>query len=207
MDFKVGGTEKGITAIQVDIKVDGLSYNVIEEAFERTKIARKHILDDVMSPVISQPRQEISQYAPRIVNTKIKVEKIKDVIGTGGKTINKIIEETGVKIDIEDDGQVFIYSNDQEQANKALEMIEEIVKEVEVGEIYLGTVTRIMNFGAFIDLGIADKEGLLHISKISRERINKIEDVVHIGDKIPVKVTSIDEQGRINLTALLADDD
>ena len=206
MDFKVGGTEKGITAIQVDIKVDGLSYKVIEEAFERTRKARKHILDDIMLPVISEPRKEISKYAPRIVNTKIKVEKIKDVIGKGGETINKIIDATGVKIDIKEDGQVFIYSNDSEKANQALEMIEDIVREVEVGEIYYGQVTRTTTFGAFVDLGINGKEGLLHISKISKERIKKVEDVLNVGDKVTVKVLEIDEQGRVNLTAILSDD-
>ncbi len=200
MDFKVGGTEKGITAIQVDIKCDGLSYKIIKEAFEKTRIARKHILDDVMSPVISKPRAEISKYAPRIVGTQIKPEKIKDVIGTGGKVINKIIEETGVKIDIEDDGQVFIYSNDNEKAMEALEMIEDIVREIEVGGIYYGEVTRIMNFGAFVDLDCGGKEGLLHISKISKERIKDINDVLHVGDKVTVKVVEIDEQGRINLS-------
>ena len=202
MDFKVGGTEKGITAIQVDIKIDGLTYDIIKDAFERTRIARKHILDDIMAPVISEPRKELSKYAPKIVSTKIKVEKIKDVIGKGGETINKIIEATGVKIDIEEDGQVMIYSEDTEKANQALEMIEDIAKDVEVGGIYLGTVVRIMNFGAFIDLGIANKEGLLHISKISKERVNKVEDVLHVGDKVTVKVTDIDDQGRINLTAI-----
>ena len=206
MDFKVGGTEKGITAIQVDIKVDGLSYKIIEEAFARTRVARKHILEDVMAPVISKPRTEISKYAPRIVSTKIKVEKIKDVIGKGGETINKIIDATGVKIDIEEDGQVIIYSNDSEKANQALEMVEDIVRDVEVGGIYYGTVTRIMNFGAFVDLGVAGKEGLLHISKISKERIKKVEDVFHVGDKVTVKVTEIDDQGRVNLTAILSDD-
>ena len=200
MDFKVGGTEKGITAIQVDIKVDGLSYDIIKEAFERTRIARKHILEDVMLPVIDKPRAEISEYAPRIVGTQIKVEKIKDVIGPGGKVINKIIEETGVKIDIEEDGQVFIYSNDSEKAEQALEMIEDIVREVEVNGIYYGEVVRIMNFGAFIDLGCGGKEGLLHISQISKERIKNVEDVLHVGDKVTVRVTEIDEQGRINLT-------
>ena len=200
MDFKVGGTEKGITAIQVDIKVDGLSYEVIKEAFERTRIARKYILEEVMLPIIDKPRAEISKYAPRIVNTKIKVEKIKDVIGPGGKMINKIIDETGVKIDIEEDGQVFIYSSDQEKAQEALEMIEDIVRDVEVGGIYYGEVVRIMNFGAFVDLGCNGKEGLLHISKISKERIKNIEDVLHVGDKVTVKVTDIDEQGRINLS-------
>ena len=202
MDFKVGGTEKGITAIQVDIKVDGLSYEIIQEAFEKTRIARKHILDNVMLPVISEPRKEISKYAPRIVNTKIKVEKIKDVIGKGGETINKIIDATGVKIDIKEDGQVFIYSNDSEKSNQALEMIEDIVREIEIGGIYYGKVTRTTTFGAFVDLGINGKEGLVHISKISKERIKNVEDVLKAGDKITVKVIDIDEQGRINLSAI-----
>ena len=206
MDFKVGGTEKGITAIQVDIKVDGLSYDIIKEAFERTRVARKHILDDIMKPVISEPRKEISKYAPKIVNTTIKVEKIKDVIGKGGETINKIIDATGVKIDIKEDGQVFIYSENSEKANQALEMIEDIVREVEVGEIYYGEVTRTTTFGAFVDLGVAGKEGLLHISKISKERVKKVEDVLNVGDKVTVKVLDIDNQGRINLTAILSDD-
>ena len=200
MDFKVGGTEKGITAIQVDIKVDGLSYDIIKEAFEKTRIARKHILEDVMLPVLDKPRADISPYAPRIVSTQIKVDKIKDVIGTGGKTINKIIEETGVKIDIEEDGQVFIYSNDNKKAEQALDMIEDIVREVEVDGIYYGEVVRIMNFGAFVDLGCGGKEGLLHISQISKDRIKHVEDVLHVGDKVTVRVTDIDDQGRINLT-------
>ena len=199
MDFKVGGTEKGITAIQVDIKIDGLTYDIIAEAFERTKVARQYILDKIMKPVISEPRTEISKYAPRIVSTQIKVEKIKDVIGPGGKVINKIIEETGVKIDIEEDGKVFIYSSDSEKAVEALDMIEDIVRDVEVGGIYYGEVTKIMPFGAFVDLG-GGKEGLVHISKISNERIKNVEDVLHIGQKVTVKVTDIDDQDRINLT-------
>ena len=206
MDFKVGGTEKGITAIQVDIKCDGLTYEIIAEAFEKTRKARQHILDDIMLPVIDKPRAELSKYAPRIVGTQIKVEKIKDVIGTGGKVINKIIDETGVKIDIEEDGQVYIYSQDNEKAMQALEMIEDIVRDVEVGGIYYGEVVRLMNFGAFVDLGVAGKEGLLHISKISKERIKKVEDVLHVGDKVTVKVTDIDEQGRVNLTAILSNE-
>mgnify|MGYP000619941722 FL=1 len=200
MDFKVGGTEKGITAIQVDIKIDGLTYDIIAEAFERTRVARKYILDEIMKPVISEPRKEISKYAPRIVSTQIKVEKIKDVIGPGGKVINKIIDETGVKIDIEEDGKVFIYSSDSEKAVQALDMIEDIVRDVEVGGIYYGEVTKIMPFGAFVDLGCGGKEGLVHISKISNERIKNVEDVLHIGQKVTVKVTDIDDQDRINLT-------
>ena len=199
MDFKVGGTEKGITAIQVDIKVDGLSYKIIEEAFERTRKARQYILDEIMKPQIDKPREEISKYAPKIITTQINPDKIKDVIGKGGETINKIIDETGVKIDIEDDGQVFIYSADQEKAEKALDLIEDIVREFEVGGIYYGTVTRTTNFGAFVDIG-GGKEGLVHISKISKERVKNVEDFVKVGDKVPVKVIEIDEQGRINLT-------
>lgn len=202
MDFKVGGTEKGITAIQVDIKCDGLTYEIIKEAFERTRKARQHILDDIMAPVIREPREEISKYAPRIVGTQIKVDKIKDVIGPGGKMINKIIEETGVKIDIQEDGQVLIYSMDNEKAMQALEMVEDIVREIEVGGIYYGEVVRLMNFGAFVDLGCGGKEGLLHISKISKERIKNIEDVLHVGDKVTVKVINIDDQDRINLSML-----
>ena len=199
MDFKVGGTHKGITAIQVDIKIDGLTYDIIEQAFERTRNARMYILDEIMAPQIEKPREEISKYAPKIINTKIKVEKIKDVIGPGGKMINKIISETGVKMDIEEDGNVFIYATNPEDGNKALEMVKEIVKEIEVDGIYEGIVTKITTFGAFVDVG-AGKEGLLHISKISKQRVAKIEDVLKVGDKIKVRVYEIDEQGRINLT-------
>ena len=205
MDFKVGGTEKGITAIQVDIKIDGLTYKIIEEAFARTRKARQYILDEIMKPVISEPREEISKYAPHIITTQIKVEKIKDVIGKGGETINKIIEETGVKIDIEEDGQVFIYSTEQDKAEKALDMIEDIVREFEVGNIYYGTVTRTTTFGAFVDIG-GGKEGLVHISKISKERVKNVEDYVKVGDKVPVKVIEIDDQGRIKLTMKELDD-
>lgn len=198
MDFKVGGTKDGITAIQVDIKIDGLTYEIIRQAFERTKIARDHIIDDVILKAIPEPRKEVSKYAPKVLSLTIPTEKIKDVIGSGGKTINKIIEATGVKIDIEDDGHVCIYSEDGESAAKAKKMIEDITREIEAGKIYDGIVTRIVPFGAFVDLG-AGKEGLLHISKISSKRVEKVEDVLAIGDEIRVKVSEIDNQGRINL--------
>ncbi len=200
MDFKVGGTKEGITAIQVDIKCDGLTYDIIKEAFDRTKVARDYILDNIMLPVISEPRADISKYAPRITTMHIPVDKIKDVIGPGGKMINKIIEEAkGVKIDIEEDGSVCIYAVEGQDASIAKKMIEDITREIEAGNIYDGTVTRITSFGAFVDLG-AGKEGLLHISKISSKRVEKVEDVLSIGDEIRVKVTEIDNQGRINLS-------
>ncbi len=199
MDFKVGGTKDAITAIQVDIKVDGLSYEIIAEAFERTAKARQYILDDIMAPQISTPRAEISKYAPKIINMKINPEKIKDVIGSGGKVINKIIEQTGVKIDIEEDGTVFIYSEEIEGVRRAQSIIEDLTREIEAGSIYTGKVTRIATFGAFVDLG-GGHEGLLHISKIANERINKVEDVLKVGDEVTVKVYEIDDQGRINLT-------
>ena len=199
MDFKVGGTKDGITAIQVDIKIDGLTYDIIKEAFERTKVARDYILDNIMLPVIDKPRADISKYAPRIITSQINVDKIKDVIGPGGKMINKIIDETGVKIDIEDDGRVCVYSENMENAKKAMKMIEDIAKDIEPGNIYDGVVTRIMSFGAFVDLG-GGREGLLHISKISNKRVEKVEDVLSVGDEITVKVSEIDNQGRINLS-------
>ena len=199
MDFKVGGTKDGITAIQVDIKIDGLTYDIIKEAFERTKVARDYILDNIMLPVIDKPRESISKYAPRILTSQINVDKIKDVIGPGGKMINKIIDETGVKIDIEDDGRVCVYSNDDESGKKAMKMIEDIAKDIEIGGIYDGVITRIMSFGAFVDIG-GGREGLLHISKISSKRVDKVEDVLSIGDEVTVKVTDIDNQGRINLS-------
>ena len=201
MDFKVAGTKNGITAIQVDIKIDGLTYNIIEEAFEKTKQARNYILDEVMLKELPDTRDSLSEYAPKIINFKIDVEKIRDVIGTGGKVINKIIAETGVKIDIEEDGRVFIYSADTKNAERAYEIIDQITRDVEPGQLYDGTVSRIMSFGAFVELG-GGKEGLLHISKISKERVNKVEDVLKEGQKITVKVTEIDNQGRINLTRI-----
>jgi polyribonucleotide nucleotidyltransferase len=199
MDFKVGGTRDGITAIQVDIKVDGLSYEIIAEAFDRTLKARTYILDEIMAPVINEPRKEISKYAPKIVTMKISTDKIKDVIGSGGKTINKIIEETGVKIDIEEDGTVYIYSDDGGKAVDAQGMIEDIVRDIEVGEIYTGKVVKINDkLGAFIAVG--NKEGLLHITQISKEYVKRVEDFIKVGDEVTVKCISIDDQGRINFS-------
>ncbi len=202
MDFKVAGTKNGITAIQVDIKIDGLTQEIIREAFERTRIARMYILENVLLKAIPAPRKEISEYAPKIINLTIQPEKIKDVIGTGGKMINKIIAETGVKIDIEDDGNVYIASNDTEGANKAVEMIKNITMELEKGNTYVGKVVRIMNFGAFVEVA-PGKEGMIHISKLAKERVEKVEDVVKIGDTVKVKVIEIDEQGRVNMMRIV----
>jgi len=198
MDFKVGGTKDGITAIQVDIKIDGLTYDIIKQAFERTKIARDMIIDDYILKAIPEPRKELSPYAPKIVTMQIPTDKIKDVIGTGGKTINKIIEQTGVKIDIEEDGKVFIYSENQENGEKAEKIIKQITRDLVVGEVYDGTVKEIKPFGAFIDLG-GGKEGLLHISKVSHKHIDNINDVLSVGDEVRVKVSNIDDHGKIDL--------
>ncbi len=198
MDFKVAGTEEGITAIQMDIKIHGLDKEILETALEQAREGRLHILGK-MNEVISVPREEMSKYAPRVIRTKVDPEKIRDIIGPGGKTINKIIAETEVKIDIEDDGSVFITANNMEQGNKAIKIIEEIVKEVTVGEIYVGKIVRITNFGAFVEV-LPGKEGLVHISQMAKERIAKVEDLFKVGDEIVVKVTEIDKQGRINLS-------
>ncbi len=198
MDFKVAGTKDGITAIQMDIKIDGIDENVLRQALERAKVARLHILDK-MKEVISEPRAELSKYAPKIYTLTIDPEKIGEVIGSGGKTINKIIEETGVKIDIEDDGKIFIISEEKEKADKAIETISAIVKEIEVGEIYKGKVVRITNFGAFIEL-LKGKEGMVHISKLAHERVEKVEDVLKVGDLVDVKVIEVDKMGRVNLS-------
>lgn len=198
MDFKVAGTKDGITAMQMDIKVQGIDEEIMKVALEQAKKARFEILG-VITSAISEPRKELSEYAPKIATIKIDPDKIRDVIGSGGKVINKIIEETGAKIDITDDGDVYISADTNEGLNGAKKMIEDIVKEVEVGEVYFGKVNRITNFGAFVEV-LNGKEGLLHISQISKERVNKVEDVLKLGDEIMVKVTSIDEQGRINLS-------
>lgn len=198
MDFKVAGTEKGITSIQVDTKIKGLSKYCIRKAIEDAREARLFILDKI-NECISEPRAELSQYAPRMYTINVKPDKIRDIIGPGGKTIKKIIADTGVKIDTNDDGKIVIMSTDSESANEALRIIKEITKEVEVGEIYLGKVTKIMAFGAFVEV-LPGKEGLVHISKLANERVNKVEDVVAVGDEILVKVTEIDAQGRVNLS-------
>ncbi len=199
MDFKVAGTTEGITAIQMDIKVDGLTYEIIRQAFELTRKGRIQIINDVMLKAIPAPRKELSYYAPKIITTNIDPDKIRDVIGPGGKMINKIIAETGVKIDIEEDGRVYILTPDAEAAQKALKIIHGIAKEIEPGEIFMGKVARITTFGAFVEI-LPGKEGLVHISKLDKKRVEKVEDVVSIGDEILVKVTEIDKQGRINLS-------
>lgn len=200
MDFKVAGTKNGITAIQVDIKIDGLTYEIIEEAFTKTNIARQYILNEVMLKAIPEPRKELSQYAPKIITMTIDPSKISEVIGKGGKTINAIIDETGVKIDIDDDGRVFIAGIDIEKLNKAAEIIKTITKDIEVGEIFNGKVTRLLAFGGLVEVA-PGKEGLLHISKISKERVEKIEDVLSVGQKVKVKVTEVDkEAGKFSLS-------
>ena len=199
MDFKVGGTKKGITAIQVDIKNDGLTYEVIEQALAKTEKARHYILDEVMLKAIPEPRAELNEYAPKMLSMVIDTDKIREVIGPGGKVIQKLCAECNVKIDIEEDGHVFVSSQNLDDARRAMQMIETIAVDPEVGAIYKGKVTRIMNFGAFVEIA-PGKEGLVHISKLDKQRVEKVEDVVAVGDVIVVKVTEIDQQGRINLS-------
>lgn len=198
MDFKVAGTKDGITALQMDIKIDGLSRQILEEALTQAKEGRLHILEHLTS-TISAPREELSAYAPKIITLNIKPEKIKDVIGPGGKQINAIIEETGVKIDIEQDGTVYIASQDQAMNRKAIAIIEDIVREVQVGEVYTGKVRRIEKFGAFVEL-FKGTDGLVHISELAHERVGKVEDILKLGDEVTVKVIEVDHQGRVNLS-------
>ncbi len=207
MDFKIAGTREGITAIQMDIKISGITEDILKEALKEANKGRIHILDK-MNESIVEPRKDLSTFAPRIYTLEVDQDKIRDIIGPGGKVINQIIDETGVKIDIEDDGKVFIAATDGESGEKAIQMVKDIVKEVEAGETYLGTVKRIMNFGAFVEI-INGKEGLVHISEIANDRIDKVEDVLSVGDEVAVKVIEIDKQGRINLSrkALLPKDD
>lgn len=200
MDFKVTGTSDGITAIQMDIKVHGLSREILEQALEQARIGRAHILENMLEE-IAEPRAELSPYAPRCISMRVHPDKVRLVIGPGGKNVNKIVEETGCKVDISDDdvGLISIYSSDEASATKAKSMIEYLTADVEVGKTYEGEVKRIMNFGAFIEI-LPGKEGLLHISKIANHRVDKVEDVMNIGDKVVVKVTEIDNQNRINLS-------
>ena len=198
MDFKVAGTADGVTAIQMDIKVHGLSREVLEKALAQAKEGRMFIMNKMLE-VIPAPKPELSPYAPRIISMQIDPDKIRTVIGQGGKTINRIIADTGVKIDIDDTGLIYIAAPDMESANAGMREIELLTKDVEVGEVYEGKVVRIMNFGAFIEI-LPGKEGLLHISKMAKERVEKVEDVMNIGDIVKVKVTEIDSQDRINLS-------
>jgi len=198
MDFKVAGTATGITAIQMDMKIKGIDREIIERALKQALDGRLFILDKMLE-TLPAPRKELSKFAPRIITFRINPDKIRDVIGPGGKVINKIIADTGVKIDIEDDGSVFIASPDSEAANEAKRIIDSLTHEVAVGEVYLGKVVRIMTFGAFVEL-LPGKDGLVHISKLSNHRVNKVEDVVNIGDEILVRVEEIDDKGRVNLT-------
>ena len=199
MDFKVGGTRRGITAIQMDIKVDGLTYDIVEEALEKCRKGRLYILDQIIKPVIAEPRAELSKYAPKMFSMMIPVDKIKDVIGKGGKVIQEMCANFNCKIDIEEDGHVFISAVDQDDAKRAISTIKTIVEDPEVGAIYKGRVTRLMNFGAFVEIA-PGKEGLVHISKLDDHRVEHVEDVVAVGDPIIVMVTDIDQQGRINLS-------
>ena len=206
MDFKVAGTKDGITAIQVDIKIDGLTPEIIREALEKTREARLKILDECMLPCISEPRHELSQYAPKIISTTIDPEKIREVIGSGGKVIQKIVAETGVKIDIEEDGTVFFATTDSEAAQRALRIVRGIAGDIEIGDIFSATVTKIMEFGAFVEY-LPGKEGLVHISKLDTKRVEKVTDVVNVGDQINVMLVEIDRMGRYNFSrkdALLA---
>ena len=197
MDFKVAGSMNGITALQMDIKIAGINRAILQQALRQALEGRLHILK-IMLDTLGQPREDLSPYAPKIIRFTINPEKIREVIGPGGKMINKIIAETGVKIDIEDDGRVFISTPDQEAADKARKIIEGIAKDIEVGDVFTGKVVRIMNFGAFVELA-PGKDGMIHISKLDTKRVEKVEDVVNIGDELEVKVNEIDAQGRINL--------
>lgn len=198
MDFKVAGTKKGITAIQMDLKVDGLTPAIIKTALEQTRNARFYILDEVMLKAIAKPREDISEYAPKIINMAIPVDKIREVIGSGGKVIQGIVADTGAKIDIEEDGRIYIAAVDTKAGELAKKMIEDIIKEPEVGEIYDGKVVKIMDFGAFVEI-LPGTDGLVHISKLAKGRVEKVTDVVHEGDMIKVEVIEIQPNGKINL--------
>ncbi len=199
MDFKVAGSHDGITAIQMDLKIDGLTPEIIKNALETTHKARDYILDEIMLKAIPEPRKEVGKYAPKMLSAKIPVDKIRDVIGTGGKVIQKLCADFDVKIDIDEEGNVFICGVDMEKARACVQVIDTIVNPPEIGAIYKGKVVRIMNFGAFVEIA-PGKDGLVHISRLENRRVEKVEDVVSIGDEIIVKVIEIDQQGRINLS-------
>jgi polyribonucleotide nucleotidyltransferase len=197
MDFKVAGTRKGVTAIQMDIKIHGLSREILERALKQANEGRLFIMDAMLEE-IKEPRKNLSKYAPRIITVKVDPEDVRIVIGSGGKTINGIVDKTGAKIDIEDDGTIYVAGADLEAAEKAVHMIEMLLKEIEPGEVYDGKVVRIMPFGAFLEL-LPGKDGLLHISKMAKGRVEKVEDVMNIGDIVKVKVQSVDDQGKVSL--------
>ena len=199
MDFKVGGTHKGITAIQMDLKISGLTPEMVKEALAKTHKARDYILDEVMLKVIPEPRKELSKYAPKMLSTVIPVDKIREVIGSGGKVIQKICAECSVKVDVEEDGHVFVSGIDIDNCQRAMTIIDTIVNDPEPGAIYNGKVTRIMDFGAFVEIA-PGKEGLVHISRLDVKRTEKVTDVVNVGDEVMVKVLEIDDKGRLNLS-------
>ena len=204
MDFKIGGTAKGVTALQMDIKIKGVSREVLTKALAQAREGLNFILGK-MTAVLPEPRKELSRYAPRIISFSIHPDKIRDIIGPGGKIIKKIVEETGAKIDIEDDGRVFISAIDGEAGEKALKIVKSLTQDIQVGQIYKGKVVRIMDFGAFVEvipgvMGLSGKDGLVHISQLDVGRVNKVEDIVKLGDEILVKATGIDKQGRLNLS-------
>ena len=199
MDFKVAGTKKGITSIQMDLKIDGLTPEIIKNAFETTKKGRFYIIDEYILKALPEPREDVSKYAPKMITTKIDPDKIREVIGSGGKVIQKICADTNCKIDIEDDGSIFIAAVNKDDGYRALAIIDAIARDPEPGTIFLGTVTRLMTFGAFVEIA-PGKEGLVHISQLDKKRVAKVEDVVSVGDQIKVMVTEIDEKGRLNLS-------
>ena len=199
MDFKVAGTHKGITAIQMDLKISGLTPEIIKEALHKTHVARDYIIDEVLLKAIPEPRAELSKYAPKMLSTVIPVEKIREVIGSGGKVIQKICAECEVKVDVEEDGHVFVSGIDQEKCERAMTIIDTIVNDPEPGTYYTGRVTRLMDFGAFVEIA-PGKEGLVHISRLDVKRVDKVTDVVNVGDTVKVKVLEIDDKGRLNLS-------
>jgi polyribonucleotide nucleotidyltransferase len=198
MDFKVCGTKKGITALQMDIKIDGINEQILRKALQQAKDGRFHIIDK-MKETLAEPRKELSQYAPRIITMKIRPDRIRDLIGTGGKNIRQIVAETGVNIDVEDDGTVLIASTDLEAADRAIAMVKWLTEEAEIGRIYMGTVKKVVDFGAFVEI-LPGTEGLVHISQLDTQRVAKVTDVVKEGDQIPVKVIEIDSNGKIRLS-------